>query len=184
MRWVFRRRRQRTGRRLLAGGSLRSCGIGVIALVTGCVLALPVRAQDPSCDGLRQRAASIQPHELSDSFTQEFVTRTCAKLKTLRCSRVPGICVDVATSQPTGVEWLIGKWTYKTGSFRDTHELLPGGGVQAPNARGSWSLLGSTLIITWPNGWTNEYPIAGTTGALSGESISPSGERSASTLTK
>ena len=87
---------------------------------------------------------------------------------------------DWTASDSPGASWLHGAWTYRTsGGFKDTHELLSDGRTRQG---GTWSVRDGKLVIEWPNGYLNEYPVQGPTRRLTGDTISPSGRRQESSL--
>jgi hypothetical protein len=82
---------------------------------------------------------------------------------------------------------IAGSWTYRDGSFSDTHVFAADGTVHPPsnpNVTAKWSVEGGELVVRWTNGWINRYRLPGVSGQLSGTSYGPSGERRAITLTR
>lgn len=84
-----------------------------------------------------------------------------------------------------GNDWVLGAWSYvnnpgKGGEFRDVHTFLPGGEMEPSGGR--WRVADGTLIVTWPNGYTNRYAISGGTGSLRGVTVAPNGRESESLL--
>lgn len=89
-------------------------------------------------------------------------------------------CSEGNDATATRPSWLHGAWSYRTSrGFTDTHHLLPNGRTRQG---GTWSVRDGMLVVQWPNGWRNEYPVQGPTRRLTGVSIGPDGTRQDSTL--
>ena len=86
-------------------------------------------------------------------------------------------------SEAGAASWLLGSWTYNIVApgheFTDTHEFLPSGRM---NPDGTWSLVGSELVVSWPNGWRNVYDVTRGSDRRTGVSFGPEGQRRASVL--
>ncbi len=77
----------------------------------------------------------------------------------------------------------LGRWQYRSGSFTDVHDFLPGGRM-GNDPRGSWELRGGQLIVRWPNGWTNTYAWVPGASELMGMNEAPNGQKQPITLTR
>lgn len=89
-------------------------------------------------------------------------------------------CTERTDATATRPSWLHGAWTYRTSrGFTDTHHLLANGRTREG---GTWYVRNGKLVVRWPNGWRNEYPVQGPTRRISGVSIGPDGRRLDSTL--
>ena len=78
---------------------------------------------------------------------------------------------------------VLGKWQYRSGSFTDVHEFLPGGKM-GNDPRGTWEIHGNQLIVHWPNGWANIYTWVLGASQLSGVNEDPKGQKQQITLTR
>ena len=82
---------------------------------------------------------------------------------------------------------IVGRWTYRSGSFTDVHIYHADGRVTAPGnseAHAKWYVEGGEVVSYWHNKWYNRFrlPVAG--GRISGVAIDPSGARSNISLTR
>jgi nitrite reductase/ring-hydroxylating ferredoxin subunit len=82
---------------------------------------------------------------------------------------------------------IVGRWTYRSGSFTDVHIYHADGRVTAPGnseAHANWYVEGGEVVSYWHNKWYNRFrlPVAG--GRISGVAIDPSGARSNISLTR
>lgn len=89
---------------------------------------------------------------------------TCAKqgytwtqwgqVNRLTVSFSPGSQSTVKPIASNAREEVTGQWQYRSGSFADVHEFLPGGRM-GNNMRGTWEIRGNQLTVRWSNGWAN-----------------------------
>lgn len=85
-------------------------------------------------------------------------------------------------ASPTGT-----RWHYQDGNFGDNQVFFDNGTALSEgnrDAKATWKVEGTDLVIRWWNGWSNRYPWNPSSPRLSGVAISPTGEQHSITLTR
>jgi len=94
------------------------------------------------------------------------------------------VCVNIAAAADHPI---VGRWTYRSGSFTDVHVYHADGTVTAPGnaqAHAKWRVEGTEVVSYWHNNWSNRLRLPVSGGRINGVAISPTGARMDISLTR